>query len=200
MRKKKAIEQAYAQAQADQEHIVMLLEDEASFHRQPTAAWSWSPAGRHQPRMALSYRANTVVRAAIGFDPVRGGLVHRLRSRFSAREMGRLYQFFAQSYGWASRIFLVMDNWPVHGHPTAWRQLQAERRFEVLWLPTYAPWLNPAEKIWKWVRQKFTHMHPLAEDWPAFRLQLDQLLASAAQNPQELLRYTGTGNDKLYSS
>ena len=27
-------------------------------------------------------------------------------------------------------------------------------RIEPVWLPTYAPWLNPIEKLWRWLRQE----------------------------------------------
>ena len=83
----------------------MLLEDEASFYRQPTAASAWSPEGAIQPRMACSCRSNTPIRVAVVFDPVQGLLLHRLRPQFSAVEMGRFYQHLSISLPWARRIF-----------------------------------------------------------------------------------------------
>jgi hypothetical protein len=178
----------------------MLLEDEAGFYRQPTTAPAWAPAGPVQPRAVRSQAPNRAIRAAIGFDPVTGTLVHRLRSSFTAVEMGRFYRWLSQACPAAERIFLVLDNWPIHFHPLAWRAIEDDPRLRVLWLPTYAPWLNPAEKVWKWVRQNFTHMHPWADDLPSFRARLDQALTRVNAIPQTMLQYTGTGNDKLYSS
>ena len=178
----------------------MLLEDEASFYRQPTAASAWSPEGAIQPRMACSCRSNTPIRVAVAFDPVQGLLLHRLRPQFSAVEMGRFYQHLSISLPWARRIFLVMDNWPVHGHQAAWRAIRADERLQVLWLPTYAPWLNPAEKIWKLIRQKLTHMHPYADDKKSLSMNIERLLNLSAGDPQVLLKYTGTGKSKLYCS
>lgn len=178
----------------------MLLEDEAGFYRQPTMAPVWAPGGRRQPRVPWSAAANRPLRAAIGFDPVRGRLVHRLRSSFTAVEMGRFYRFMSQAWPAVERIVVVMDNWPVHRHPRAWAMLEADRRIQVLWLPTYAPWLNPAEKVWKWLRQKLVHMHPWSGHFTQLRARVDLTLASANNDPRALLRYTGTGYCKLYAS
>jgi transposase len=38
-------------------------------------------------------------------------------------------------------------------------------RIKPVWLPTYAPWLNPIEKLWRWVRQDILKMHRWVEDW-----------------------------------
>ena len=176
----------------------MLLEDEAGFYRQPTMAPMWAPAGRRQPRARWATRSNRVIRAAVGLDPVSGRLLHRLRSSYTAVEMGRFYRFLLKGCPNARRVYLVMDNWPVHQHPNAWRYLEADPRVQVLWLPTYAPWLNPAEKVWKWVRQKLAHMHAFADDLRDLRERLDQLLSGA--NPAAILQYTGAGNYELYSS
>lgn len=178
----------------------MLMEDEAGFYRQPSMASVWAAQGRIQPRATWTTRTNSVIRAAAAFDPVHGGLLHRLRSSFTAVEMGRFYQYLAKARPDLRRIYLVMDNWPIHSHPRAWKYLDADARLKVLWLPTYAPWLNPTEKIWKWLRQKLVHMHAFSADMQQLRQRIDELLSGINQIPQEILRYTATGNDKLYSS
>ena len=179
---------------------MILMEDEAGFYRQPTVAGAWGRCGRQQPRIAMSHDANRSIRAAVAFDPVTGRVAHRLRSSFSAVEMGRFYRFVSRRWARARTIYLVMDNWPVHHHLRAWQGVEADERLKVLWLPTYAPWLNPAEKIWKWVRQRLIHMHPYAEAWSVLRRHLDDTLASINDVPQAILRYTGTGKATVYSS
>jgi len=42
-------------------------------------------------------------------------------------------------------------------------------RIEPVWWPTYAPWLNPIEKLWRWLRQEVRKMHRLADDWDTLR-------------------------------
>ena len=44
-------------------------------------------------------------------------------------------------------IYLVVDNYPTHKHPTVKRWLAAHSRYQVHYTPTYASWLNQVE-IW----------------------------------------------------
>ena len=178
----------------------MLMEDEAGFYRQPTMAGLFGPVGRKQPRVPWSPKSNRCVRAAAAFNPVSGQVIYRLRSSFSVQEMSRFYQLVSRSLPEAETIFLVMDNWPNHHHQISWQGIEADRRIRVLWLPTYAPWLNPAEKIWKWVRQRLTHMHPFSNDMRTLRSMLDKTLSKINDVPEEILGYTGTGACKLYGS
>ena len=178
----------------------MAFEDEASFYSQPTMAPVHAPAGRLQPRARLGTGANDCVRAAVAFDPVSGNSRHCLRAHFTVAEFGSFCQEVAAWLPAARRIVLVMDNWFVHRHQDTQRAIAIDPRMEVLWLPTYAPWLNPAEKIWKWVRQRRVHMHALGGNLAQLRALVDATLGRAAQAPQELLRYTGTGKYKLYGA
>lgn len=150
--------------------------------------------------MEFSHKANICLRAGVGLDPVSGRLIHRLASRFCATALAGFYQHLSRACPQAERLFLVMDNWPNHHHPLAWKAIEADARIRVLWLPTYAPWLNPAEKVWKWLRQRLTHMHPFANAWRVFREQVDRTLASANENAEAMPRCTGTGKYKLYAS
>lgn len=97
----------------------------------------------------------------------------------------------------AHRIYLALDNWPAHAHPKVHAALAAEPRVELLWLPTYAPWLNAAEKLWRWVKQRVTHTHPWSNDFPVFRQQIRDEFARLAPGSPQLLHYCGL--DKLHS-
>ncbi|MBV8356880.1 MAG: transposase [Deltaproteobacteria bacterium] len=67
-----------------------------------------------------------------------------------------------------------------------------------MWLPTYAPWLNPIEKLWRWLRQDVLKMHRWVEDWPQVKQRVRDFLAQFAQGSQELLYYVGlAGEGKL---
>ena len=47
----------------------------------------------------------------------------------------------------ADQLFLLQDNWPVHQHAELVAALR-DSKFTLVPLPTYAPWLNPMEKVW----------------------------------------------------
>jgi putative transposase len=177
----------------------MWFEDEASFYCNATVARAWAPRGRRQPHARSRPGTNACWRMAAGLDPVRGRLNYRRYTRIDAPLIGQFYAQLAAISPAAERIYLVMDNWPVHHHPNATNAVAGDGRVSILWLPTYSPWLNPTEKVWKWVRQRFSHMHEDVEDMDQFGQHLAAALDQAGQDPQALLRYTATGKSKLYS-
>jgi hypothetical protein len=178
----------------------MLFEDEASFYRQPSVAPLFAPKGRIQPRCHYSHRSNSAVRAAVVLDAVGGRTAHEMRSHFTAAAVASFVKKVSAWADWAEQIFWVMDNWPVHSHEKVDKAMAADPRMRTLWLPTYAPWLNPSEKVWKWVRQKRCHMHTLSGSLPELRKLIDLTLDDAAAHPEDIRVYTGTGNDKLYGT
>ena len=60
--------------------------------------------------------------------------------------------------------------------PTCSRRWRALPRCEPVWLPTYAPWLNPIEKLWRWLKGDVLKQHRLAGDWPALRRRVTAFL------------------------
>ena len=69
---------------------------------------------------------------------------------------------------------------------------------EPVWVPTYAPWLNPSEKVWRWLRQDQLDVHRLAHDWKTLRQQVNAVLDQFAGGSHALLPYVGlTGEGKL---
>jgi hypothetical protein len=74
-------------------------------------------------------------------------------------------------------------------------------RIEPVWLPTYAPWLNPIEKLWRWLRQDVLKMHRLAAHWSELRKRVNTFLDQFAEGSADLLRYVGlSGDGKLASA
>jgi len=178
---------------------VIWFEDEASFYRNPSLSQMWAPEGHRQPHARGHAGTNAAWRMAAGLDPVHGRLSYRRYKRIDAPGIGEFYAELARAAAVADRVYLVMDNWPVHKHPNALRAVAQDPRVHILWLPTYAPWLNPAEKVWKWVRQHFVHMHEDAADFALLGEDLLRTMGRAGADTAALLRYTGTGKSKLYS-
>ena len=98
----------------------------------------------------------------------------------------------------AERLLVVQDNWSIHTHEDVLGALSRWPRIEPVWLPTYAPWLNPIEKLWRWLRQDVLKSHRLAGDWSALRGRVNQFLGQFAAGSQDLLRDVGLkGKGKL---
>jgi hypothetical protein len=170
---------------------VVLYQDEGTFYRQPSQGWLWAYLGRLQPKLPYSHRANTRMRV-VGYLNATCGAVHNHdMSTVTARHLAKSVAQISQWYPRAERIYLVWDNWPVHRHPLVEKALAAQPRLHVLWLPTYAPWLNAIEKLWRWIRHRVTHTHPWSDDFGQFRSQIRTELDNLNHGSKELMCYTG---------
>ena len=60
-----------------------------------------------------------------------------------------------------------------------------------LFLPTYASWLNPIEKLWRWLKQDVLYLHSLAKDLEELRQQVRDFLDNFSTGSDSLLQYVG---------
>jgi transposase len=171
--------------------VIVLFTDEASFYRQPSQAWLWAWLGRQQPKLAYSHRSNTRMRVVGLLEASTGQVQSWDFPRVTAQALGQCWRQGTQRYPQARKIYLVMDNWPVHFHPKALQPLARDPRVEILTLPTYAPWLNPIEKLWRLAKQRVSHTHPWSDDFRLFRHHVTAELGRYFTGSQEVLRYVG---------
>ncbi len=191
------MEQALRAAAADPAQVTVLFTDEASFYRQPSQARLWASLGRSQPKLPYSHSANTLMRVVGLLDALTAQVHVWDFSRVTADRLARCFKEIGNIYPEAQRIYLVMDNWPVHYHPKVKAALAKEPRIQIVSLPTYAPWLNNIEKLWRWVKQRVTHAHPWCNDFKLFKEQVLAELHRLKNGSPELRRYCGL--DRLFS-
>lgn len=120
----------------------------------------------------------------------------------------------------AVRLWVVQDNAPFHFHADVLRELEpqvwprAHPAFEyplpaqwpdpteaalsdgalpvqVVPLPTYASWLNPIERLWRWLKQEVLHLHPFAANWKKLKRGVQSFLERFTEGSEALLCYTG---------
>ena len=89
----------------------------------------------------------------------------------------------------------MLDNWSIHHHDDVLATLRQVPRLEPVWLPTYAPWLNPIEQLWRWLRRDVLKGHRFADDWTQLRQQVNAFLDQFAHASPALLRAVGLVGD-----
>lgn len=167
---------------------VVLYGDEFSLRRQPTLGHAFAPAG-HALAAPLSCRSNTYYRYAGALDIATGQLTWLGRSKMGVTNLRRFLARLRAAYP-ARPLYLIWDNWPVHRHPEVLARA-AGLGIEILWLPTYAPWLNPIEKLWRWLTEDLLRHHRRADRFPELQAQVAAWLDQFAGPSPALLRYTG---------
>lgn len=130
-----------------------------------------------------------------------------------------LYRTLNRAYP-EERLWVVQDNAPVHMHkdvmaalrpqlwprvasgftytvpsnwddPTEAARSKGDLPVQVILLPTYASWLNPIERLWRWLRQEILHMHPFEGNAEDLGEAVAAFLKQFADGSGDLLRYVG---------
>lgn len=203
-----------AEVAARPDDAVLLYLDEVTYYRQPSLGYAYAPTRSTGPRAERSLRSNTPTRVIATLDAHTGRVVTRQRTRIDVPALIRFYRQLVAAYP-GRRIFLVQDNWPVHFHPDVLAALEpqtspfpfltppswptepspAARRLnlpiQLVTLPTYSPWANPVEKLWRWLKHDVLHLHRLADNLPALRTLVLDFLATFLSDSPDLLRYVG---------
>lgn len=182
------ISAAWLRALTEPARVALVFGDEVSLYRQPTLADRYFPVSA-EPTTPLSHKANTRWRISGGFDGVTGAVTHTAAKVMGVANLCRFLGALREAYG-EREIVLVWDNWPVHCHPEV-LACASDLGIHVLWLPTYAPWTNPIEKLWRWVRQEVIHHHGRADRWEEMKQAVTAFLDRFADGSHTLLRYVG---------
>jgi DDE superfamily endonuclease len=182
------LEMALWEARRYPDTVVAVFLDQMGFARWPEPAKDWGPAAPLADRQGSKqglWRTMGTLNALTGqVTYVDGYIVGRAK-------VIECYGRLEEAYPQAERIYAIQDNWSIHKHPDVQEALKAWPQVEPVWLPTYAPWLNPIEKLWRWLKQDVLKMHRLAEDWRAVRGRVRQFLDQFAHGSQRLLEYVG---------
>lgn len=200
---------------------VLLLLDEVNYYRQPLLAPSWTSSDQQQNKVRRSYRSDTRTRVLGALDSKDGRVFTHQASKITVPMHTNFYKRLHEAYPEATRIWVLQDNTPVHFHPNLLVALEkqespfpmklapnwpekpdekAVKRYggwnlpiQIVQIPTYAPWCNPIEKLWKLFRQDFLHVHRFSDDLETLRAKSQQFFDRFVQGSAELLRYVGLG-------
>lgn len=198
------------------ERFVFLYQDEFTYYRQPTLDRAYEAKGHKQPLAYRSYRTDTQFRIVATLNAITGQVTYRQHSKIRVPTLSNFYAVVQDDYPEAEEVYLVQDNWPVHFHPDVLVRLQPQDFFpepprvppnwpteprakatrgnlpiRLLLLPTYASWLNPIEKMWRWLKQDVLHLHRLSDEWQDLKQEVAGFLDQFQNGSPELLRYAG---------
>ena len=173
------------------QRLARLYQDEVTYYRRPTVGYDYTRvADQPQPLARQGLRANTARRIAGCLDAANGVVHAWQRAHFDQQTLLQFYQEVEAAYPQADQIFLIQDNWPVHRQPDLLAALR-DSKFTVVFLPTYAPWLNPMEKVWRKLYQEVLHLHRRAAQWEALQANVQTWLDQHRTPSTALLRYCG---------
>lgn len=189
-----AIIDAACAAVARPNEVVLLFLDELTYYRRPSKARAYHRRGPSQPLAHDAPRANTQTRLLAVLNALTGQVTYWQRSHITKETLAAFYKKLRESYPDPLTVYIVQDNWPPHHTPLVLETLR-DRHLTPLFLPTYASWLNPIEKLWRWLRQDILHLHDAAHDLDRLRQEVTTWLDQFASGSQALLRYVGLSSD-----
>jgi len=76
-----------------------------------------------------------------------------------------LLKVLKRTYRRAKTITLIADNYVIHKSRKVESWLANNKKFRVLFLPTYSPWLNPIERLWLSLHETVTRNHQCRYMW-----------------------------------
>lgn len=207
-----------------QDPPLVLFADEFTLYRHPSLAWTYEQQGRRQPLAELGHKSNYDWRIAAALNPYTGQVNYFQARVIDVTRMIRFYRLLHQTYP-DRQLVIVQDNWPIHAHPDVLAALQPQAflfplhlppswssqptrpippvplPIQFLFLPTYASWTNPIEKLWRLLRQEVLHLHRFGDDWPALKQRVWDFLDQFHSGSAVLLRYAGLSDlNKLYQA
>lgn len=142
--------------------VVLLFMDEMGFYRWPHPGTDWMSAAP-QPAQVAACADNNRQWRIIGVMNALSGQANYLDNYIVGRkQLITMYHQIDTLYPDARCIYVAQDNWSIHSHDDVLAALSSLPRIQPVWLPTYSPWLNPIEKLWRWLRQSVLRLHRLA--------------------------------------
>jgi hypothetical protein len=187
------------EAAAHPETVALVFMDEMGYYRWPDPAAVWAAqAPQAVPETERGGTSQQQWRVIGALNALTGQVDYREKYIVGREQVMLFYRQLDDVYSGVKRLYVVQDNWSIHRHPEVLEALTSMPRIEPVWLPTYAPWLNPIEKLWRWLRQDQLYVHRLAHDWKTLRQRVNAFLDQFAGGSHALLRYVGlAGEGKL---
>jgi putative transposase len=162
--------------------------DEFNLSWLPTLRALWSPLGQ---QVMIPTPGQPTKRYGLGAVNYHSGkTVVLFRNRKRRRETAELLQAILELHPTAT-VFVAWDNAVTHEDDEVEAVVRAAAgRLVLLYLPTYSPWLNPIEMLWRHFRREVTHCE-LFENIQALVRAAQEFFARYNVLPQRILSIIG---------
>ena len=172
------------------EKYVTIYTDECSIYRRPILGQLWFPFGK-KPKVFGGFRMNKAGRIIGGVNSVSGDLSFQIVKKTTVNELIKYYTMLPARYPKAEKIFVILDNWPVHFHDKIVKTIKKYPVIEFIPLPTYAPWLNKIERLWLYIKKKISNMHPYGDSLKLHLMAIDSILKNLNNKNNFIIKYLG---------
>lgn len=154
------------QKQAKNGEILLYYQDEIDLNLLPGIMRCWTLQGVQRKVPTPGVNQKQYGFGAVNY--VSGQTVHRIEERKNSAGFCAFIEQFMQTVIQApdyhgQKIVLVVDNFIIHHSRKTQEFLEKYTdQLTLFMLPTYSPWLNLIERLWKHLRRKVTHNHLFA--------------------------------------
>lgn len=129
--------------------------DEFNLSWMPTLRAMWSPKGQQVMIPTPGQPQKRYGLGAVNYQT--GQTVVLIRRRKRCRECAELLQALLEKHP-TGTLYVTWDNASMHQDDEVEAVVRAAAgRLILLYLPTYSPWLNPIEMLWRHFRREVTH-------------------------------------------
>jgi transposase len=129
--------------------------DEFNISWMPTLLALWSPKGQQVMILTPGQPTKRYGLGAVNYHTGRTVVLVRRHKR--RREVAELLQTVLDQHP-TGTVYITLDNANTHEDDEVETVLRgAAGRLVLLYLPTYSPWLNPIEMLWRHFRREVTH-------------------------------------------
>ena len=134
---------------------VFYYADEFNISWQPTLRAMWSPVGQQVMIPTPGSPKKRYGLGAVNYHT--GETLVLVRRRKRRREIAELLEALLMNHP-RQRVYVAWDNATTHFDDEVEAVVRgAAGRLVLLYLPSYSPWLNPIEMLWRHFRREVTH-------------------------------------------
>ncbi|MFH2005997.1 MAG: IS630 family transposase [bacterium] len=133
--------------------------DEADVNLNPKIGFGWRAVGKREQELVPTPGQNKKRYLAGALHAHTGNVVWVESERKNSELFINLLRAMRRVYRGLRRIILILDNVNTHSSYKTKRFLKKNPKFELAFQPTYHPWVNRIERLWKALHDTVTRNH-----------------------------------------